>query len=369
MQPTSTPTRQATSRPVVRELTDIVDQSQQALDPLLGSINDQEAAFRQQGQALLAGEEGNLNRVFGQIGQEAIDRGGKYSGLAPELKSKYTADVYAPKRLEILAQTESRVADLNRQRADYRFQTFRQAQELQEADINRQFQYDAGERQFEQQSTIQTAQQAFESQQQDDQQTFLTEQNQADRQFQIQRDEFTQTFQSQQAALDRTFQTQQNDLNRQLEISEGDKARQLQTQLAELQRQHQARTTQLELDSRLQLTQLENANRLRVQQIASAASARRDFNNQSIRYGAYQLDETQNAALTKSLFQLRSRVGQDGYVSPQVYNQEYAKATSHGVPAELFALQSTPLINPRHPYDYAGQSGGGDTSILDFLEN
>lgn len=92
--------------PQVRDLQSLIKTQQAALQPQLSLIDQSITANDQSGQAQVAGLDAAKTQAFGDITQNAQDKGMFFSGFTPDQQAKYTGSTYLP----ALAQLQSTIA-------------------------------------------------------------------------------------------------------------------------------------------------------------------------------------------------------------------------------------------------------------------
>lgn len=96
--------------PQVEDLNAIISRYTKAFAPQTAQIQSDIAANDQSGQVQQQGLEAKKVQAFGDITQQANDRGGYFSGFTPDAQAKYTAATYLPALAELqrtIAQTRS----------------------------------------------------------------------------------------------------------------------------------------------------------------------------------------------------------------------------------------------------------------------
>lgn len=93
--------------PAVQSIQDIIAQLTAATKPQQDVIDQQTQANDQAGTAQVAGLDAAKTNTFGDITQAAVNRGGYFSGFAPDAEAKYTGATYLP----ALAALQGKIAD------------------------------------------------------------------------------------------------------------------------------------------------------------------------------------------------------------------------------------------------------------------
>ena len=121
--------------PQVRELQSLIDQYSASFNPQKQLIDADLAGLDTAGTAQAAGLDARQKKAFGQIEQNASNKGMFFSGFSPDAQASYTADTYLPE----LAKLQSTIAQgrsaLLGKRADIESQARTSALGAQENDL------------------------------------------------------------------------------------------------------------------------------------------------------------------------------------------------------------------------------------------
>ena len=82
--------------PAVQNLNDVVSSITAANQPTLANLDQQDADITNSATASTAGINADKDTAFGQITQQAGNRGALFSGFTPDAQAKYTASTYLP---------------------------------------------------------------------------------------------------------------------------------------------------------------------------------------------------------------------------------------------------------------------------------
>lgn len=157
-------------QPQVRDLQSLIAEQQAGLQPQYDIINNDIAANDTSGAAQVAGLNATKEQAFGDITQQAQNKGMFFSGFTPNEQAKYTATTYLPALASLqstIAQTRS---GLFGKKADLGTKAFDIASQQREND-----------RQVLADWQKMTAQQQFQASEADKQRVFDAQQNEANR--------------------------------------------------------------------------------------------------------------------------------------------------------------------------------------------
>jgi hypothetical protein len=113
--------------PTVQSLNDIVAQIQQAQAPEQATIDTNIANNDNSGNAQTAGITAAKDNAFGGITQDAVNRGGYFSGFSPDAQAKYTGSTYLPALAKLQATIAATRGTLLGQKANLQTQANTQA--------------------------------------------------------------------------------------------------------------------------------------------------------------------------------------------------------------------------------------------------
>lgn len=148
--------------PQVRDLYELIDQQNKALDPQYNLLDQQIASNDQSGQAQIAGIDATKNKAFKQIGQQSQNNGMFFSGFTPNEQADYLGTTYLPALANLQSQIAQTRQTLLGKKADLWAGAWQRGTDIHESDI--------------------AAKRTFDNQQQ--QQQFQAQQAQLDRDFQ-----------------------------------------------------------------------------------------------------------------------------------------------------------------------------------------
>lgn len=146
--------------PVVRSLADLYNSQSAVYDPQVKAAQDQIAQTQQAGTAQIAGLDVAKTNAFNGIDQTAASRGALFSGFSPDAQASYVGEKYLPALANVQATNNQAVQGLNSTITGLRADQQKQAQTLQEGDLNKL--YDYQKTQSDRQFQTQQAQQAYE---------------------------------------------------------------------------------------------------------------------------------------------------------------------------------------------------------------
>jgi len=123
-------------QPQVRDLQSLIQQYSGSFDPQRQLIDQDLAGLDASGAAQQAGLAATQKKAFGQIEQQASDKGVFFSGFSPDAQAEYTAGTYLPELAKLQATIASGRSSLLGKRADLDSTARTSAISAQEGDRN-----------------------------------------------------------------------------------------------------------------------------------------------------------------------------------------------------------------------------------------
>lgn len=158
--------------PQVRNLNTLISEIGKSIQPQMKRIDKDIARHEQAGEAQVAGLQATKERTFGQIEQQAQDKGMFFSGFSPDEQATYTSESYLP----ALANLQSTIAQT-------RSDMLGRKEGLEQDVFNKAFGARESDRDFLNQWKKMTAEQKFSASQADKDRAFQAEQANIERQF------------------------------------------------------------------------------------------------------------------------------------------------------------------------------------------